>query len=165
MTAAEEWRSIQEWPNYEASSLGRIRHKKRLRPLKPNYGNKGRYARVTIHGRNGQKSLFVHVLVANAFFGPKPDGLTINHRDGVKRNNGVCNLEYISLRENWDHAIANGLWTFGERNGRAKISEDDVKNIRALYGTMPMSHIGEMFGISRPCVGYIVRRETWKHVA
>lgn len=107
----------------------------------------------------------IHRMVALTFLGQRPPTLTINHKDGDKLNNKIDNLEYVSLCKNREHAIANGLWGFGVKNGMAKITEDDVRTIRALHGTTPMYRIGERFGITRQCVSFIVKRETWKHVA
>jgi hypothetical protein len=56
-----------------------------------------------------QKTIRVHILVATAFLGARPEGLDINHRNGVKTDNRAINLEYISRSENNVHAHALGL--------------------------------------------------------
>lgn len=53
----------------------------------------------------------------------------------------------------------------GERSGNAKITEDDVREIRRLSREgWSQRQLGERFGISAPAVGYIQRRRTWAHV-
>src|SRR5262245_46396327 len=51
----------------------------------------------------------VHSLVAEAFIGPRPKGMTVNHKDGDKANNQLDNLEYLSNRDQQLHAHAHGL--------------------------------------------------------
>lgn len=52
---------------------------------------------------------YVHALVAEAFIGPRPAGLVVNHKDGNKLNPDPSNLEYVTRAENAAHAGATGL--------------------------------------------------------
>jgi hypothetical protein len=100
----EEWRIIEEAPNYEVSNLGNVRNKKLKKPVRPFTNNAG-YLQVVI--RSNKKNLYrlVHRLVAIAFI-PNPNGYSeINHKDFNKDNNTVENLEWVSHTMNMKYNI------------------------------------------------------------
>ncbi|MCC2547733.1 NUMOD4 motif-containing HNH endonuclease [Hymenobacter sp. BT175] len=74
-----------------------------------NYKAKNGYYVVNLGGPEGLKQRYVHELVAAAFIGPRPEGATINHKDGNKLNNTPANLEYCTYAENNEHARGTGL--------------------------------------------------------
>jgi hypothetical protein len=137
---AEEWRPVvgfEGW--YEASNHGRV---KRIRPysghnanrplrnggmLSPTLAEHG-YLVVNLYtGSNASvQQKYVHDLVADAFIGPKPEGLTVNHKDTNKGNNRPGNLEHISRGDNVRHANMMGL------NPNALLSQEQVQEARHL---------------------------------
>lgn len=103
----EKWVKIKDFPNYEISNLGNVRNSK-MKLLKPNPKQKG-YLQVQLYYQNKKKRFSIHRLVAQAFI-PNPKNYSqVNHRDGVKTNNKVCNLEWCSPLDNNLHAIKTGL--------------------------------------------------------
>lgn len=86
---------------YEVSNTGEVRSfwNGTVRILKQ-VARKGRYLSVNLSVKNVQRSFDVHVLVASAFLGPRPEGLQVRHLDGDARNNRVSNLAYGTYREN-----------------------------------------------------------------
>ena len=165
---------------YEVSSLGRVRLAVYIKPCPAGYilsqspSRKG-YPQVRIRFANKRKWFAVHKLVAEAFIGPCPEGKEVNHCDGIKPRNYVDNLEYLTPKQNTDHAKANGLYANGERNGIAKLSEADVWRIRELgrdigprggrgKRKITRGQISQQFGISQRNVSSIVRRESWSHL-
>lgn len=68
------------------------------------------------------KSRTVHSIVAEAFYGERPAGLVINHKDGNKLNNHPNNLEYCTINENIQHSIKMGFHVSNDpkRSGRYK---------------------------------------------
>jgi len=167
-TAPEEWRPIPGWAGlYEASTYGRIRRLNRdpkVRPfkiLKLQRQWHG-YQLVGMSKDNVSKTFAVHVIVAAAFIGPRPDGLEINHIDGDKTNNRPGNLEYVTRRENLAHADTRGLTRRGILNGKAKLTEDDVRAIRASAETQ--ATLARRYGVVQGIISSVKLRRTWKHV-
>lgn len=133
MPKTERWKTIREAPNYEVSSLGRVRRSKpgintkkgKIRKLK--IDAKG-YLFVNLNVRINNKSVSivkkVHRLVAAAFLGPIPDGYEVNHKDLNKKNNKVRNLEYLTGKQNIRHAVMHGVY--------GKLSLDEVEKVKQL---------------------------------
>lgn len=91
--------------NYEVSSYGNIRSKKRRVNLKPNIGTHGYY--YVQCGSKNSKTL--HRLIAIAFI-PNPKNLEqVNHKDGNKLNNNIDNLEWVTRADNARHSFRLGL--------------------------------------------------------
>lgn len=99
----EEWKYITENTNYEVSSLGRIRNSKGY-IFKPYINNSG-YKSVKLVGVDER---LVHRLVAKEFCEGFAEGLQVNHIDGVRTNNNVNNLEWVTPRENIQDAFTRG---------------------------------------------------------
>jgi hypothetical protein len=66
------------------------------------------YQIVHLHQDNKRTALLVHRLVATQFL-EGPQGATVNHKNGVKTDNRVRNLEWATYTENHLHAVAHGL--------------------------------------------------------
>lgn len=107
-----------------------------------------------------------HRIVWQYFNGDIPDGLEINHKDGIRDNNRPDNLEVVSQRENTNHAYRTGLahGRPGTTHHNAKVTPKIVNKIRKLYakGRLSQSKIGKMFNLSQGQVGKIIRGERWK---
>lgn len=96
----EKWKQIKEYPNYEVSTLGRIKNKEKI--LKAYKTNNG-YLHIFLSNKGKQKQFLVHRLVANTFL-ENPNKLKeVNHIDGNKQNNKVENLEWCTRKQNVHH--------------------------------------------------------------
>jgi hypothetical protein len=110
----EEWRDvpIPEFSGrYQVSDRGRVRAHPDVRQPGARPGRiifqsvdtKG-YPQVSMYRAPLRRTVKVHRLVADAFLGCRPAGFQVNHIDGVKFNNALVNLEYVSNVENAWHA-------------------------------------------------------------
>lgn len=169
----EEWLPVVEWEGiYEVSNIGRVR---RILALTNNRaGNvlkagpdKNGYPRVFLSRDSRRCTRPVHRLVAEAFIGPRPDGLTINHKDGCKTHNAFTNLEYITNTENQRHARATGLMVSpkGEAAAAHKLTWLQVREIRTRYKPYDQNYgqyvLAKEYGVRETTVWNIIRGITW----
>jgi HNH endonuclease/NUMOD4 motif len=136
----------------------------------------GDYPCVVLYAPGTRKKEFkVHALVASAFIGPCPPDRVVGHKDNNKSNNRVENLEYITQSQNIHDAVASGIWhSFkGEEHGMAKLTDNDVRQIRFLRTQfitvrkrvrMPVRKIAKKFHVSTSTIENVLARKNWSHV-
>ena len=101
------WKPITDYVGlYEVSSEGRVRNVKTGKILKPKNNRRG-YLFVGLHKNGAVKKRYIHRLVAQAFI-PNPNKLPeVNHKDEIKANNNLDNLEWVSHRDNSNYGKRN----------------------------------------------------------
>lgn len=88
---------------------------------------------------------------AHLFLGTHDD----NMADKVQKNRQARGLAIVGNRNT----------ARGERAGRPKLKEADIKDIRASYRKEANAAIARRYGVSKVLVGLIMKRKAWKHVA
>lgn len=96
------WEVIEKNINYEVSELGEVRNKKSKRVLKQKIRNG--YLAVNLSFKGEVTTYYVHKLVAEAFLTNHDNKPQINHKDEIKTNPSVSNLEYVTPRENVEYS-------------------------------------------------------------
>lgn len=166
-----EWRPAAGYEGlYCVSSEGQVRSVARAttsgKLMTPQLNNSG-YLRVSITAKGVSRYLYVHHLVARTFIGIRPDGMDINHINGVKTDNRAANLEYVSRTENMRHARELGLHdNRGEKHYHAKLTESLVIDILLAhsYCGVGAAEIARSVGVSPRTVEDVLERKTWRWV-
>lgn len=105
----EIWKDIENYEDiYQVSNLGNIRNKKTNKILKPAKDHSG-YLIVNLSKNNKHKTKTIHRLVAKAFISNNDNKSQVNHKNGIKTDNNVINLEWATASENLKHAYKNKL--------------------------------------------------------
>jgi hypothetical protein len=116
---------------------------------------------------NGERTWYrVHRLVAECYL-PNPNGyLQVNHINGIKTDNRLENLEWVSHSQNIIHAYKNNLIPTGEKSGKSKLTENQVEFIRKNYKYKSNEYnsktLAEMFDVCHGTVLKIVKNKLWK---
>lgn len=128
------------------------------------YRGHGDYFYVSIATEKGQRSIPVHVLLADAFIGPRPIGKEIRHLDGNPHNNDLSNLVYGTVSANASDRVAHGN-NRGEKHGMSKLDRRKVLQIRFMHQDgESIAVLARRFGVSESTVRDVVKRRTWAHV-
>lgn len=171
----EEWRDVPNFEGYQVSNLGKIRGIDRLKQgrsgLRLTRGqemkqmlNKKGYPEVRLR-KNGTHTRLVHKLVSSAFL-VKSEGQTqINHINGIKTDNSVINIEWVTNSENQKHAYKLGLQPSraGEGNSRATLTDKQVTIIKELYNSeKTIKEVSELLGVNLSIVRQIIYGQSWR---
>lgn len=98
----EEWRDVVAKGNmYYVSNIGRVAYKRRDNHLYLFTQRTNQKGYVVV----GKKSVLAHRLVVTAFISDVPEGMVINHKNGIKTYNRVENIEIVTQKENVIHSI------------------------------------------------------------
>jgi hypothetical protein len=187
----EIWKDIPGYEGYyQVSNIGRVKGLERKVPH-PTCGGEmtvhekilspqttiNRVKQVSLSKNGNIKRKSVHRLVAIAFIPNPKNKPCINHKDGDRTNNNVNNLEWCTHSENTIHAYKNGLFpddmNSGSKNGRAKLNESQVKEIRTRFykADKKTTFIKDIYhelmkdyGVSRGTIHRIVKKTHWKSV-
>jgi hypothetical protein len=192
----EQWKEVPGWRDYEVSTFGRVRSKERV----VTHVRKGEVKRMKVPGmllstarkstpgprpsypvatlcrskgnRVERRQFCVHSLVLLTFVGPRPKGKVCRHfPDRNPNNNRLENLSYDTYSQNQIDRVAHGTDSRGERHSGAKVSEEQVREIRKRYkpgrwkpGKLTRKQLASEYKVKRVTIDKILSGEHWKHV-
>lgn len=159
----EIWKEIPDHEGYRVSNLGRVWSDKSQKIKVQRLSTNG-YMVVSMRQNTVRVTRTVHRLVMLAFKGKS--NLQVNHIDGVKTNNVLSNLEYVTQSENVKHSYRIGILEAGENHHYAKLTAKEVSTIRQKYrtGKYTQKQLAKEFGIKQQAVSKIVNNKRWKHI-
>jgi len=119
----EIWKDIQGYEGlYQISNLGRVKSFswgiEKIKNLSISNG----YYRIMLFNKQGYKSFYVHRLIGIAFIDNKNNKPCINHINGIKTDNSIINLEWVTHKENNQHKF-DVLGYVASKETRLKISQ------------------------------------------
>lgn len=172
----EIWKDIPGYENlYRVSTFGNVKSYKKIgwmnrnnctRIFKPkdlNPSHSHGYLNVRLTKNKKSKLLFVHRLVLLAFI-PNPENKPqVNHKNGIKTDNRIDNLEWVTAVENIAHSLKTGLAIrkSGEDHHYAKLSNNQVKEIRSLKDNVKF--LANKYDVSIQTIYNILKFKTFKN--
>ena len=168
--AGERWLPVVDYEGlYEVSDLGRVRSLPRNGTLGGLIRTRPavHHFRVNLWRDDKMETVPVHTLVARAFLGPRPEGQEVCHGPAGTWVNDLANLSYGTPAKNLGpDKRRDGTMQEGVRNGKAKLDDALVRDIRARHAAGESKHsLARNFDVSRPTVTAVINRDTWRHVA
>ena len=148
----------------EVSTLGNVRHliTKREREIVVNSSG---YRCVSVTKNCKSITYSVHRMVAETFIPEVAGKLHINHKDGIKLNNAIGNLEWVTPSENVLHALDTGLKSKGSDLNWSTLNEQDVIEIKeALASGISSMEIAKLFNVSPGTISNLRNGRAWKGV-
>lgn len=125
---------------------------------------------LTVHGYGRlqymNKSLRAHRVAYELFVGPIEEGTQICHHC----DNGACvrpaHLFQGTIADNLHDMVEKGRSLTGEKNVKAKVTAEDVSEIRRLYaqGNMTQQQLAVLFDLKQITISNIVLHKTWRHL-
>ena len=145
------------------SNLGRVKSlwlgKDKI--LKPGEYRRG-YMKVGLCKEGERKNFKIHRLVMLVFVGESK--LQVNHKNGIKTDNRLENLEYCTASENIQHSYDIGVRSKGENHSRSKLTAIEARKIKYEHKNMMQKEIAKIYGVSNAQVHMIRSGKSWKHI-
>lgn len=164
----EIWKNVVGFEEqYEISNLGNLRSKERFvkhwrggeRKYKSNFKNirlndKG-YFRCNLKNEGKRYDFTIHKLVALAFIPNEENKPFVNHKNGIKTDNRVENLEWCSASENVTHAVKNRLI-------KTKLTDEQAKEI--FNSQLSNRKLAKIYNVTHGIIWRIKNKKAYKHL-
>lgn len=108
----------------------------------------------------------VNILVCETYHGSRPPGMQAAHLDGSTANNRADNLQWKTQLDNDADKDLHETRARGEKNGKTRITEGDVRFIRHIYaaGIKNIPQLAAIYRMDKSGIARIISRQRWGHV-
>lgn len=158
------FKEIPGYSDYEVDHWGNVWSKK-LKRFIPKHAGPDGYAQLNL--KNDKSKTYparLHHLILLAHVGPRPEGYVGSHKNDIKYDNQLSNLEWTTKEENAKNKCRNGKSQKGEKVHSSKLKEYDVLFIRDNYPKKSAANLAKKFNVSIRTINSIITFKTWKHV-
>ena len=158
---------------YEDGSVYRVAKKTngkliKITPKEIKYLDRSGYVKIVLKINCKAYTCYAHRVVWTYFNGNIPNNKEINHRNCIKQDNRIANLELVTKSENHLHAHRNGRHDTqrGEKIGLSKLTSKDIIEIRRLHNKGAIQgDIAYDYSVTQACISDVVNGKTWRHVS
>lgn len=145
------------WDRWKSEAISRP-----CKPVRAEHDS-GEYFQIRAMLDGKRVMALAHRLVWLHFHGPIPEGITLNHKNGIKKDNRPSNLELATYREQQIHAtrvlrIGHACDQHGQKNSMSKLTTDQVVQIRQRRSAgEPLKSIAADFGVTFQAISKIAK--------
>lgn len=172
----ETWRPVVGYEGlYEVSDLGHVRSvprtvvdsrgvPRRFRGAELRNVHRGLpgYVSISLYRDGKRRCAWLHILVAEAFLGPRPPGMEVAHGNGNPSTNRLSNLRYATPAENQADKRQHGTDNAGERHPCARLTRAAVVEVRRhLASGERQADVAASYGVARTTVSAIATGRSW----
>lgn len=159
----EVFKEVSVCKTYSVSNFGRVKNNKKNTILSPR--DLRGYKRVSLWYNGKANDHRIHRLVAEAFIPNIENKPEVNHKNGIRNDNRVVNLEWVTGNENAKHrakVLNQGDTYKGSKNGNSVLSEEDIIEIRKSKKTK--LELSEEYKVTFTNISRIINRKLWTHI-
>jgi hypothetical protein len=124
------------------------------------------YLQVELCNEDGtHEFLCIHRIIAECFISNPLNKSDVNHKNSIRIDNSVENLEWCTKKENTEHGrIFGKIKINGSDNGNSKLELFQIIEIREKYatGNYTMQQLADEYGVCRGHIGRIINGKNWK---